>query len=226
MGRVSLSLRLRADDRLRSRRSRLIEAGFRQDLAAVLAEARRPAAGAARRLARASRGCRARDGRPGRPACRDGRRAACANACGTVLTGAGRHAAAHQLAAELLDLEAGQRRVRVRRAAQRDARRGRRWCAKRGSSQQVRRADLLAEAAELAVVDDAEEDLAVAGVELVVRRDVGMGAAEAAAACVPEQSQLAACGTSRLKRGVEQRDLDALARCPCARARAAPAGCR
>jgi hypothetical protein len=94
-----------------------------------------------------------------------------------VFTAPAGHAASHQVMAEILDLEAGQRALDL------GAQHGGilQACGVRAEArifQQILALHLPAEAAKLAVVDDAEKELAVAGRELVVRRDVGVGAAE------------------------------------------------
>ena len=85
----------------------------------------------------------------------------CDSACGTVLTGpAGTpfRISSSQSSAALKPSSV--RSISARSAARCCRRAG--WSAKRGSVGQLGAADLLAEAAELAVVDDAEEQLAVA----------------------------------------------------------------
>src|SRR5258708_5302603 len=90
--------------------------------------------------------------------------------------GAGGDAGWHQMVAEFVGFETGQRAFEL--------------CAKCGDMlepigiaaetripEQIVASNLLAEAAKLAIIDDAKKDLAVTGRKLVVRRDVGMGTA-------------------------------------------------
>ena len=90
-----------------------------------------------------------------------------------------RHACAHQIAAEIVGLEAGQRALEF-------GAKGGDMCQPVGVGAETRIVEqifarhLLAETTELAVVENTQKDLTIASCEFVVRRDVGMGAAEPA----------------------------------------------
>ena len=214
---------------VRRRRSRqavdggLIEAGFRQDFAGMFAEARRPAP--------APPGvCASFTGMPGArwPSLSTSMSrcatCGCANACGTVLTAPAGTPARIRSRQRSSDLKPAS----VRSSSARSA------CdmpepfgvgAKTRIVEQIVAPDLLAEPAELAVVEDAEKDLAVAGRELVVGRDVRMRAAEQAGRAaraepvgrVRHQQAERRCRTASPRRAGPSR---------CARAPPAPSGCR
>src|SRR5262245_1115870 len=90
----------------------------------------------------------------------------CANACGTVLTARG-HTGTHQLAAEIVGLEGGQRPLQFG-AERRDVVEPVGIGPETRIVEQIAAPHLLAEAAELAVIEDTEKYLAVGGRELVV----------------------------------------------------------
>ncbi len=186
----------------------LIEAGFRQYFVDMFAEARRPPSRAAGRL-------RKFYGNAGRAvafaldqhvAVRHMR---LRERLRHIVDGPRRHARAHQIAAEIVGLEAGQRALE--------------FGAKGGDMfqpvgvgaetrivEQILARHLLAETAELAVVENTQKNLTIAGCEFVVRRDVGMGAAEPAGD-VARAEPVGRVRDQQIERGVEQRHLDALA---------------
>ena len=122
----------------------------------------------------------------------------------------GGNARAHQVAAERLDCRTSANAFSssARSASRFSSRLA--LVAKRGSAREVRPADALAELPELAVVGDTEEDLAVAGLELVVRADVRVRAAEQARRAA-RMEPVGGVRHEQAQARVEQRRLDALA---------------
>ena len=139
--------------------------------------------------------------------------------------GTGGHADAHQVAAQGLDREVRERLLPARHAARPGARRRLALVAKRASAARSGRAICAQSLRNWSSLATPEEDLAVAGRELVVGADVRMRAAEQAR----RAARLEPVGRMRNEQrqpGVEQRGLDMLAGAGAFARDRAPSGCR